>query len=156
MQKKFNINTELARQIADKNMIKIVDHNSAYISPNNMTPSPGSSNKTPDTGNTSNYSLYDSPGSATSDTTIPFNDNTYDAISSVKVLSQIDEIPFRMINIKVSPGIIEKRKIGEFMIVYHILWLLFNNDDNLCGHRIRKFIEKRVFCGILLILMYKH
>ena len=39
MQKKFNINTELARQLADKNMIKIVDHNSAYISPNNMTPS---------------------------------------------------------------------------------------------------------------------
>lgn len=113
MQKKFNINTELARQLADKNMIKHLDPNNAIISPNNTTPSTGSSDRTPDSGNTSNYSLYDSPGSATSDTTIPFNDNTYDAISPVKILSHRDEIPIRMINIKVSPGIIEKRKIFE-------------------------------------------
>lgn len=112
MQKKFNINTELARQMADKNMMKHIEPNIGIISPNNRT-SVGSIDRTPDSGNTSNYSLYDSPRSATSDTTISFNDMIHDVNSPIEILSERDEIPIRMINIKVAPGIIEKRKIFE-------------------------------------------
>src|SRR3990172_5657419 len=101
MQRKFNINTELALQIADDTLNKNQELS------HNTTPQSGSSG-TPDSATsatTSTYSNYDSPNSETSDITIPFYES--EETSPITSLSPTK----RLLNIKISPKLIERRRI---------------------------------------------
>lgn len=96
MDKKFNINTELARNIADKKMLK----NHEDISQQNSIEA-------------YDHSITDSPSSATSDMTAPYSESPH-MMSLIKTMTQAyDNSQIKTVNIKVTPHIMEKIRVFE-------------------------------------------